>query len=420
MLSPYQITLLLVLPILLSYIYSTYISPNPQYSIIIDAGSTGSRLFIYTSSPFSRIGSAKISPGLNAFTFTRDESNDYTKKNKYKTPQQQYVKLFNKIQSIVPASRRSMTPVKILATAGMRLISNEQSEEIYESLREGLGSPFPYPILNISTLSGREEGYYSLLSSNYLLGIIDEDMRRIGGEGMVGSLDMGGSSTQITFDPEGAEEIREEGLFIHSYLGFGGDTLREKVWDKIVSSNSDSNPCAFVGWSVTWGGRTLTGTGSSEKCRSLILSVLDPVSAHSTSSKINIDGIEHPKIRGKFLAMSLYFFASDCLRSMSKGGERFVQNWPNPSPNDMREAVKDFCGRNWEELEPVRGTAHKWTRFDGFPHRCLETVYIHTLLRDGYGFDGDGRDVEFVLEIGGEEVEWTMGMALESRVKSMK
>ena len=72
------------------------------------------------------------------------------------------------------------------------------------------------------------------------------------------------------------------------------------------------------------------------------------------------------------------------------------------------------------QLEPVRGTAHKWTRFDGFPHRCLETVYIHTLLRDGYGFDGDGRDVEFVLEIGGEEVEWTMGMALESRVKSMK
>ena len=50
----------------------------------------------------------------------------------------------------------------------------------------------------------------------------------------------------------------------------------------------------------------------------------------------------------------------------------------------------------------------------------METVYIHTLLRDGYGFDGDGRDVEFVLEIGGEEVEWTMGMALESRVKSMK
>ena len=48
--------------------------------------------------------------------------------------------------------------------------------------------------------------------------------------------------------------------------------------------------------------------------------------------------------------MSLYFFASDCLRSMSKGGERFVQNWPNPSPNDMREAVKDFCGRNWEEV----------------------------------------------------------------------
>ena len=96
-----------------------------------------------------------------------------------------------------------------------------------------------------------------------------------------------------------------------------------------------------------------------------------------------------------------------------------MRNWPNPSPNDMREAVKIFCEQEWEDLEPVRGTIHKWTRFDGFPHRCLETVYIHTLLRDGYGFEGDSRDVEFVLEIGGEEVEWTMGMALESRLKSI-
>lgn len=65
----------------------------------------------------------------------------------------------------------------------------------------------------------------------------------------------------------------------------------------------------------------------------------------------------------------------------------------------------------------MRGTVHEYTRYEGFPHRCLEVTYISTLLRDGFGFDGGARGVTFAFDIAGAEVEWTMGMMLVEGVE---
>merc|ERR1712087_817298 len=45
-------------------------------------------------------------------------------------------------------------------------------------------------------------------------------------------------------------------------------------------------------------------------------------------------------------------------------------------------------------------------------HRCMEAVYIVTLLRDGYGFEPSSRNITFTYDIDGSEVEWTLGMVL--------
>merc|ERR1719440_821337 len=55
---------------------------------------------------------------------------------------------------------------------------------------------------------------------------------------------------------------------------------------------------------------------------------------------------------------------------------------------------------------------HTFTRKEVLPHRCLETVYMVTLLKDGFGFDPSSRDITFTFLIDGDEVEWTLGMAL--------
>lgn len=44
--------------------------------------------------------------------------------------------------------------------------------------------------------------------------------------------------------------------------------------------------------------------------------------------------------------------------------------------------------------------------------RCFESVFMITLLIDGFGFDPHSRDITFAFDVNGQEVEWTLGMAL--------
>ena len=37
--------------------------------------------------------------------------------------------------------------------------------------------------------------------------------------------------------------------------------------------------------------------------------------------------------------------------------------------------------------------AHEHTRAEVLPHRCIEAVYMVTLLRDGFGFRPESRDI---------------------------
>ena len=48
---------------------------------------------------------------------------------------------------------------------------------------------------------------------------------------------------------------------------------------------------------------------------------------------------------------------------------------------------------------------HEFTgSVEGLAHRCVEVVYMTTLLRDGYGFPEHSRDVTYALESDGMEV----------------
>jgi GDA1/CD39 (nucleoside phosphatase) family len=45
-------------------------------------------------------------------------------------------------------------------------------------------------------------------------------------------------------------------------------------------------------------------------------------------------------------------------------------------------------------------------------NRCLEALYMTTLLEHGFGFDSSHRNITLALEVMGHEVEWTLGFAL--------
>ena len=348
---------------------------------------------------------------------------------------------------------------------------------------------------DIATLSGEMEAYYGALAANFLRGIIDTELRVVSAQHNnnnnnnrieaaqhdhpIGALDMGGSSTQIVYianledddDVETTEQVSiltppgsttsttcpvnqqqqplsthgnsnnnnlntcrlsDEHFFSTSYLSYGVDQIRKRLWDTLVAEQIASevmegfhhkyisNPCANKGFEVEHSGYTLLGSGNTKECsRQMKRLIPHPDIVHEWDSGVDewaVGGVEHPPIKGKFLAMSLYFFALDSLRVFSAPHQHahkvLDEAWPNPSIEELQNALDGLCSRDWHGDMELQEGAHSFTRKEVLPHRCLETVYMVTLLRDGFGFHPSSRDITFTFLIDGDEVEWTLGMAL--------
>jgi hypothetical protein len=236
--------------------------------------------------------------------------------------------------------------------------------------------------------------------------------------------------------------LQGEDFFAVSYLSYGADQFRERLWTTWITewqalngtpetcdAHVIPNPCAFKGYEAEWQGYKLVGTGDAHKCVQEVqrhiphpeqtleeLNHLDEI----TMPEQMVGGISHPPVHGKFVAMSLYFFTLDTLRALShpdkEAYEALNLSWPNPSIEELYNALDGLCSRQWQgDLEDIQHDAHPYTKAETLPHRCMEAVYIVTLLRDGFGFAPESRDITFTFLVDGSEVEWTLGMALAMR-----
>lgn len=55
-----------------------------------------------------------------------------------------------------------------------------------------------------------------------------------------------------------------------------------------------------------------------------------------------------PALSGDFLAMSVFFYATDCLRKL---GPAALPAWPRPTLAELREAAGDFCAMGWTAVQ---------------------------------------------------------------------
>lgn len=182
-----------------------------MYTMVVDAGryfklcyiliiySTGSRLHIFQFSRNAKneltgikeIGTKKQKPGLSSFA---SHPNDV-----YKVS---YQELFNYAKTVIPYSKQKDVNVYVFATAGMRLLPLETQRMIYDNIYDGFnkdGYLFNLNRDNLKTISGKDEAYYGWLAANYLGGSISANLKRL--KETLGSLDLGGASTQILFEP---------------------------------------------------------------------------------------------------------------------------------------------------------------------------------------------------------------------------
>jgi hypothetical protein len=241
-----------------------------SYAVVIDAGSTGSRLFvlkfIFKDGIRNIIPSEglKISPGLSSFASNPQGVVDYI------TP------VIIKSIPKVPVEHLNKTKLYIKATAGMRLILLAEEDLIWSHLIVGLRSNSNIPYIiddeNFGTIDGYSEGYYAVLASNFVAGRIDGSLRRIEGKDMLGALDMGGSSTQLIYMNKNVEyghPVTKNDFWLHSWLNYGVEAMRERILNHFISKSDlqilefeaeligdvskyektiIENPCAFIGY----------------------------------------------------------------------------------------------------------------------------------------------------------------------------
>lgn len=129
-----------------------------SYALMIDAGSTGSRLHLYTFS--------HCDPAPNALPKLEDEGFFTTKPGlsayagRPKEAAESLRGLMDHAIEGVPAGERSCTPVAVKATAGLRLLGDKESTEILVAVEAWLRSDFPFSVVDqgVVVMDGRDEG----------------------------------------------------------------------------------------------------------------------------------------------------------------------------------------------------------------------------------------------------------------------
>lgn len=488
--------LIAILAVAKTVVFSNTMESKSPFTIILDGGSTGSRLHVFEfvqhrngEEECIRRGSTKANIPLSSFgrrlPSELEQDLDSTQIVEHMLP------LFDFAAKAIPRKYHQSTEVKYAATAGMRLLEKKEQEAVYSALHQGLTESEYFAFTSfqredLATLDGELEGFFGAVAANYLHDIVDTKLKvkeETEHDGPIGALDMGGSSTQIVFLPgeenaleqetcdredclltgDGIEHINGDDFFATSYLSYGVDPFRQRLWNTLIddrqsrcSSQSSTiaygiekitkllwssllvdrpdesrdsydicnskevqNPCANKGFNVEFEGFNLVGTGDTDECiRQTQRLIPHPANALDNHAEIGnqVGGVRHPPVRGKFLAMSLYYFVLDSLRVFSKANDEAHKalnlSWPNPSIEELHNALDGLCSRNWHDDMSLEIGSHSFTREEVLPHRCLEAVYMVTLLKDGYGFHPESRDITFLFDVDGSEVEWTLGMAL--------
>ena len=188
--------LLQILFLLLLVLASSNDNNNIRYTIVLDAGSTGSRCYVYrydVAQPLytiMEVAHMRVNPALSSFVGNATGL----------ALQLSSLLTFAKIH-VHPPSIWSTTNITLKATAGLRAIPVDHQQYLIDMVSTVLAkSGFAFDPQDTGVISGEEEALYDVLAVNAALGKGDISSS---GEGMwpfrLIAGDMGGSSQQIAF-----------------------------------------------------------------------------------------------------------------------------------------------------------------------------------------------------------------------------
>ncbi|CAK9299149.1 unnamed protein product [Gordionus sp. m RMFG-2023] len=405
----------------------------------------------------------KIMPGLSSFTNNATFSAEYL------------IKLIDSVIVKIPLPKLQDTPLYIMATAGMRLVSFKEQEAILKDCRHDIAIKYPqlvFPPSHIQIISGKMEGIYAWIAMNYMLGKFDRQANST-----VGILEMGGGSLQIAYEvpgnysnfflnnSENTSQIEEYarkiiansiyqldlsgrisnktikkawnyGVYVTSLLGFGTNeiiamhkkSLILKHLQVINNTNisGDSiqilDPCYPIGYKYkllvhNWAQNdstykiNVTGTGNFKLCHKSLLPMLK-LDSECSLEPCSLSGLHDPigfyaklpnyTLLPKFYGISEFWYSSHDILGL--GGLY------NSTAFENKSTI--YCATRFN---PTSETFKKYVLLNPTYSRnmiinqCIKSVWIYTVLHDGFKFPKDQKIIESVLFIKGKEAHWTLG-----------
>ncbi|XP_060943445.1 ectonucleoside triphosphate diphosphohydrolase 6 isoform X2 [Limanda limanda] len=368
--------------------------PGLRYGIMFDAGSTGTRIHVFTfqmehgeALSLAHEMFRAIEPGLSSYA---DEPEQCTSG---------ITELLDVAKSSVPRTLWNITPVVLKATAGLRLLPGEKADHLLANVRAlFLQSPFLSRDDSVSIMDGTDEGISAWITVNFLTGGLHG-----AGSPTVGMLDLGGGSTQITFSPQDEKTIQTSPIddirsfqmfntthtvYTHSYLGLGLMSARLAVLGAVDRSSRGStelvSPCLAPEYSGSWEHADVVYTVKGQKagepgyeaCRSKVEKVL----YRKVTRPAEVADVE-------FYAFSYYYDRAVDLGVIEEkmGGTIKV--------SDYMDAAERVCGG-----ASVPG---------GGPFLCLDLVYVSVLLQQ-LGFPPH-KHLKLARTIKQVETSWALG-----------
>ncbi|KAJ5943874.1 hypothetical protein N7516_004042 [Penicillium verrucosum] len=432
--------------------------PLIQYALMIDAGSTGSRIHVY------RFNNCGPTPELENEVFEQTQKKEGgSGLSSFREDAEGAALSLDPLMDVavksVPEEYRSCSPVAVKATAGLRLLGPEMSDKILEAVRHRLETAYPFPVVSkekggVQIMDGSDEGVYAWITTNYLLG-------KIGGPDETPTaavFDLGGGSTQIVFQPTfeqskagGMPEHLAAGdhkydlkfggrqfeLYQHSHLGYGLMSAREAMNTVVVEamlaqSPKDlswvqqpiSNPCIGPGMKkdVTLkfpaehplGPKVqVTMVGPKDKsmapqCRAIAEKILKK-SGDCKLAPCSFNGVHQPSLAKTFAREDVYIFSYFFDRTAPLGmPESFTLD-------ELNQLTSTVCAgeSEWKGFESVKfeNEDNALVQLRDRPDWCMDLSFMMGLLHTGYELPLS-REVKIAKKIKNNELGWCLGASL--------
>ncbi|KAF1748028.1 hypothetical protein GCK72_024495 [Caenorhabditis remanei] len=419
-----------------------------SYGVICDAGSTGTRLFVYNwvstsdteliqiepvvfeNKPVMK----KISPGLSTFGTKPDQAAEYLR------PLMELAELH------IPEEKRPYTPVFIFATAGMRLIPDEQKEAVLTNLRTELPKITSMQVLkeHIRIIEGKWEGIYSWIAVNYALGKFNRTTQPDfpgtspgqARQKTVGMIDMGGASAQIAYELPDNDDFnsinveninlgcREDDslfkykLFVTTFLGYGVNEGIRKYEHKLMEKLKDLNGTVIQDNCMPLNlHKTVTmdngnnfvrrGTGNWNSCADEVRQLLTPETSSEVCkaivAKCYFGAVPAPNIplsNVEMYGFSEYWYSTHDVLGL--GGQYDAEN--------IAKKSQQYCGQRWSTIQAAsKKDLYPRADEERLKTQCFKSAWITSVLHDGFSVDKTHNKFQSVSTISGQEVQWALG-----------